>query len=863
MNTTAEMSNRIADNHSVSAVLRICALLCSSVVAFLFLAHPQSAAAWAGDTWANITRATIQSNANLMIDSTWVPKNSFTNWQYSGSTQVYQKGTVYTGVAYSQTYYISGMVQENWKDFITSVTNTAGGTVAYGNDCSGFVSICWKLPTREVTSTFESKLGGTAKWFSVGDIGTAATAKLVMGDALNSSSVGHIVLFLNYETTGVRTMEQTPDNAQRKVRSYSNVAEYRPIRRMQVLEDKTIFLGGSMAFGTVILGNSAQRTLTISNTGTNTLTVTSLTLPAGFSGAWSGTIAAGGSKSLSVTFSPTSVGAYGGTLSVASDATVGTNTITLSGTGSALAPQILAQPQSQSVVAGQNATLTVSALGQDPLAYQWRFNGDNLAGATTSTFTRTGAQYAHSGNYSVTVSNSYGMITSQVALLTVTLPPVTQTLWQDNFDSNTAGNWVVNRSSTDCRIAFNYDYSVYGVPSAPNSGNGTTRGAKFEANVSQGVSAAINASPAGQNFGGDFRLRFDLWMNQNGPFPAGGTGSTQHGTAGIGTAGNRVQWMNAGSTSDGYWFAADGEGQASDTSTTAMNDYGAFSGTNYYAAASGVYAAGTASNSRGNGNSYYTAVFPGGQTAPASQSQSGSLSAGTIGFAWRDVIISKSGSTIDWSINGVRIATLTGASLTSSNIFIGLWDYFASLSDNTNLSFALFDNVRVERTVTNVPPYLTSQPVDRVVGQGSNSAFAVTAGGTGPLSYQWRCNGTNLAGATSSACTVSNTLPKDAGSYTLVVTNSYGSVTSSVATLAVTVPVPADPGQFNSVSRLSNGGIQLNMSGTAGTNYVLQWTTDWLTWSNLCTLSATNGQFLVVDPCTNSSQRFFRLRVGP
>jgi len=91
--------------------------------------------------------------------------------------------------------------------------------VSYGNDCSGFTSICWKLPTREVTSTFESKLGTTAKWFSLGDIGTAATAPLVMGDALNSSSVGHIVMFLNYDPSGVRTMEQTPNNAQRKVRS--------------------------------------------------------------------------------------------------------------------------------------------------------------------------------------------------------------------------------------------------------------------------------------------------------------------------------------------------------------------------------------------------------------------------------------------------------------------------------------------------------------------------------------------------------------------------------------------------------------------------------------------------------------------
>ena len=400
--------------------------------------------------------------------------------------------------------------------------------------------------------------------------------------------------------------------------------------------------GATSPSGASIVGGSAQRTLTIYSTGVSNLTVTGLSLPAGFSGNWSGSIAPGASQSVTVTFSPTALATYSGTLTVNSDAVAGTNTLAVSGTGNSQNPQILTQPQSQSVVAGQNATLTVTSSGQTPLSYQWRFNGANLAGATLSSYTRSSAQFVHSGNYDVIVSNAYGMATSQVALLTVTLSPVVQTLWQDNFDANTAASWQVNRSSSDCRVSFNYDYAADGISSAPNSTNSTTRGVKFEANVSLGVAAAINISPVGQSFGGDYRLRFDLWMNQNGPFPAGGTGSTQHGTAGLGTAGNRVQWTGTGSTADGYWFAVDGEGQASDTSTTAINDYGAFNGTTYYAAASGVYAAGSASNSRGNGNAYYTAAFPGGQTAPASQQaaysqQTGGLSAGTIGFAWREV----------------------------------------------------------------------------------------------------------------------------------------------------------------------------------------------------------------------------------
>ncbi|HOC57610.1 MAG TPA: immunoglobulin domain-containing protein [Verrucomicrobiota bacterium] len=488
-----------------------------------------------------------------------------------------------------------------------------------------------------------------------------------------------------------------------------------------------------------------------------------------------------------------------------------------------LPPSILTQPAGQFIAQGANATLLVIASGTAPLAYQWRFNGADLAGATQSSLARNNAQPANSGYYQVVVSNAFGMATSQVALLQVMLPPL-QTLFLDNFDANTAANWAMNRSSEDCRVTYNYNYATYGIPSAPNSTSGTTRGVKFEANVSLTNAAAINISPVGQSFGGDYQLRFDLWMNQNGPFPAGGNGSSQHGTAGVGTAGNRVQWTGTGTTADGFWFAADGEGQASDTSTTTLNDFGAFTGTTYHSAASGVYAAGTASNARGNGNSYYASTFPGGQTAPAVQAQSGALAVGTIGFAWRDVIISKTGSTVEYSIDGLKIATLTGASFASSNIFIGLWDSFNSLSDNTNLSFAMFDNVRVERFVTNVPPYFTAQPQGLTVAQGGNATFGVTAGGTAPLAYQWQQNGTNIPGATASGYTRGSAQPADAGSYTVVVSSASGSVTSEVALLTVNVPpeITAQP-----ESRTNQVGTSVTFtvvaSGTAPLAYQWRW----------------------------------------
>jgi len=97
---------------------------------------------------------------------------------------------------------------------------------------------------------------------------------------------------------------------------------------------RTISLSGSLAFGSVAVGSSGQSTLTIANTGNSDLTVSSISYPDGFIGSWiSGTIAAGGSQPVTVTFTPTSTASYSGTITVNSDKTSGVNTIAASGTG--------------------------------------------------------------------------------------------------------------------------------------------------------------------------------------------------------------------------------------------------------------------------------------------------------------------------------------------------------------------------------------------------------------------------------------------------------------------------------------------------------------------------------------------------
>jgi hypothetical protein len=89
---------------------------------------------------------------------------------------------------------------------------------------------------------------------------------------------------------------------------------------------------------------------------------------------------------------------------------------------------------------------------------------------------------------------------------------------------------------------------------------------------------------------------------------------------------------------------------------------------------------------------------------------------------------------------------------------------------------------------TDSTPMITTQPSAGSVTSGSSVNFTVGASGTAPLTYQWKKDGAVISGATSSTYTIVSTKTTDAGSYTVVVTNSVGSVTSGSATLAVTAP---------------------------------------------------------------------------
>jgi beta-lactamase superfamily II metal-dependent hydrolase len=130
-------------------------------------------------------------------------------------------------------YYLSASGKEGWcAAYSDSIDYLVRNQTGYGNDCSGFASICWRLPSRYTTWTFEhdaSNAGGYVD--SLGAAGTGQTAGLIRGDALNDD-YNHIVLF-NRDLGGgqMEAMEQTPTTARVRTWYWSSLASYRPIRR--------------------------------------------------------------------------------------------------------------------------------------------------------------------------------------------------------------------------------------------------------------------------------------------------------------------------------------------------------------------------------------------------------------------------------------------------------------------------------------------------------------------------------------------------------------------------------------------------------------------------------------------------------
>lgn len=167
-------------------------------------------------------------------------------------------------------------------------------------------------------------------------------------------------------------------------------------------------------------------------------------------------------------------------------------------------------------------------------------------------------------------------------------------------------------------------------------------------------------------------------------------------------------------------------------------------------------------------------------TQPTSQTN---IVGGTVTF-----LVAASGNpapSYQWSWYGTNVSGATSSSWTSPVLVSGnngsqTYCYLSNTEGN------VYSTTNYVGVTNGVAPSISANPQNDSVPEGSSATFTVTASG-GSLSYQWRLGGASISGATTSSYTTNSVvLAADQSEYDVVVTNTWGATTSTVATLTVT-----------------------------------------------------------------------------
>ena len=129
-----------------------------------------------------------------------------------------------------------------------------------------------------------------------------------------------------------------------------------------------------------------------------------------------------------------------------------------------------------------------------------------------------------------------------------------------------------------------------------------------------------------------------------------------------------------------------------------------------------------------------------------------------------------------------------------------------SADNSGNLYIADTNNHTIRLGLLQQAPKIETQPQSQTVTAGSSVQFSVTATGRPTPTYQWYFGGTAISGATGSSYSITSAQSANAGSYTVTVTNSMGSVTSSAATLTVNAATTTTTGSDSSSGGGGGGG---------------------------------------------------------
>lgn len=458
------------------------------------------------------------------------------------------------------------------------------------------------------------------------------------------------------------------------------------------------------------------------------------------------------------------------------------------------APVIIGQTTNQTAFVGDSPGFLVTALGPS-LSYQWTFsgtnisNGTNIVNATNATLVVTNAQFTNAGNYAVVVTNDHGSATSSLATLTVDpRPPCVAP------PAGLVGWWRAEENPLD-HTGVN-DGTFIGNPTY---GSGRVRQGFLFDGVDDSVQIGAKPELVMVNV-----FSVEAWIYPTGSGSgADGAGAivSKEGEYILSRLGDgRIRWGVANVNPGWSWVVTPFVAPLNTWTHVAL-----------------VYDNGVI-RTYGNGSVVHT--------------YSGS---GVIGDSYP-------------ALNDFRI----GGRQALSECFKGLMDELAVYNGalSTNDIQSIYTASAGGKCVVTIPPVIMVQPSPTNGFVGTNVTFKVIAGGSIPLSYQWRSNTTDMANATNSTLTLTNIQSSAAADYSVLVTNGAGSILSSNA--ALTVKFPPAVVRVGSTNVMAGGPLTVPVTLVANGNenslgFSLNFSTQRLAFASATVGSGAAGAALLVN----------------